>query len=620
MATTVKESTEAKAMTGDAQRITVGPAAAKRAALAIYLIAVISGAVLMGVEIAGAKILAPGFGTSTFVWGSIIGMFMGAMAAGYFIGGWLADKVPSFSLLSIIVSLAGVWVLLIPRIGPLVADAIARSNPGLVIGPLSAAFAIFFVPSFLMGMVSPYAIKLRASSLTGLGTVAGNLYALSTAGSIVGTLLTTFWLIPTLFVSSVMQLLGITLVITALLTLALFKSAVGGISRDDRNSMSIMVLLALGFAEFWYVFPVQPHVPAEERLLHYEDSKYHEILVTERVVAYHQGGEASDTFFLLPTRMWHIPDTRHDYDTDIVRYLKFNANTESGIHPYRGEYKNGVEYTNLLHLPLMWVNNPKPKKLLVVGGGGAICPTQYHDWYGTQVDIAELDEEVQNVAQKYFQMSKDGITFHIGDGRQTIKQIPDHEYDVIILDAYSSGGQIPFHLMTWEFLREVKNKLTPRGVLATNIISALKNMSPNPIPPASLYLAEYRTLTATADDLKSRGIDGKQLFTPDQVYVFPKVYDPPLAGNDFEKYRNVIVICTQEEERRDIEQLQKDIKKLSEGSEAIIKIPKMLEYVNQLQDHPTDKELQDNKVPVLSDDYAPVDLMYRPVRFEEDSR
>src|SRR5579862_117150 len=162
MATTVKsESAEVKPMSAageSPQRITVGAAAAKRAALAIYLIAVLSGAVLMGVEIAGAKILAPGFGTSTFVWGSIIGMFMGAMAAGYFIGGWLADKVPSFSLLATIVSLAGVWVALIPRIGPAVADTIARSNPGVVIGPLSAAFAIFFVPSFLMGMVSPYAI------------------------------------------------------------------------------------------------------------------------------------------------------------------------------------------------------------------------------------------------------------------------------------------------------------------------------------------------------------------------------------------------------------------------------------------------------------------------------
>src|SRR5262249_29727694 len=160
------------------------------------------------------------------------------------------------------------------------------------------------------------------------------------------------------------------------------------------------------------------------------------------VVAYKFGEESPDTFNLLPARMWET-FSRRDYDTDIIRYLKFNENTESGIHPYHGQYKNGVEYTNLLHLPLIWVHDPLPKKMLVVGGGGAIAPTQYHDWYGTEVDIAELDPSVANVARDYFQMSKSGITFHIGDGRQSLKKLPDHAYDVIVLDAYSSGGQIP---------------------------------------------------------------------------------------------------------------------------------------------------------------------------------
>src|SRR5437870_4064937 len=87
--------------------------AAARANRALYLIVLVAGGVLMGLEIAGAKVLAPGFGTSTFVWGSIIGMFMGAMAAGYYVGGRLSDRNPNFKVLATVVSLAGVWLLLI---------------------------------------------------------------------------------------------------------------------------------------------------------------------------------------------------------------------------------------------------------------------------------------------------------------------------------------------------------------------------------------------------------------------------------------------------------------------------------------------------------------------------
>src|SRR5947208_2879008 len=86
-----------------------------KAAWALYIIVFVSGAVLMGLEIAGAKILAPGFGTSTFVWGAIIGMFMGALATGYYVGGGLADKRPSFQMLAGIVSAASVWIILLPR-------------------------------------------------------------------------------------------------------------------------------------------------------------------------------------------------------------------------------------------------------------------------------------------------------------------------------------------------------------------------------------------------------------------------------------------------------------------------------------------------------------------------
>ncbi|MCY3024393.1 MAG: fused MFS/spermidine synthase, partial [Planctomycetota bacterium] len=389
-----------------------GTAAARRAAAALYLVVLTSGAVLMGVEIAGAKILAPGFGTSIFVWGSIIGLFMAALAAGYYLGGMLADRRPSFGMLATIVSAAGILTALVPRFGPGICEYIAIRDLGPVFGPFFAAGAIFFLPSFLMGMVSPYAVKLNARSLSGLGGVAGRLYALSTCGSIAGTLFTTFVLIPATGVTNVLQWLGIVLLVAAVAGLLLFRSAAGKISPADRGNIGVLALLAFCFAEAWAVLPVEPRLALGHRLLHYEDSSYHEILVTEDVVKVEHGTGG----VLLPVRLWRPGDRQAQFRLyEPHRWLKFNENIESGIFPYRSEYKNAVNYTDLLHLPLIWVNNPLPKKVLVVGGGGGVIPTQYTTWYGAEVTVAEIDRAVERVARRYFRVPEQVPPFIIGD-------------------------------------------------------------------------------------------------------------------------------------------------------------------------------------------------------------
>jgi hypothetical protein len=488
-----------------------------------------------------------------------------------------------------------------------------------VLGPLIAAGAVFFLPSFLMGTVSPYAVKLQASSLASLGGVAGRLYALSTCGSIIGTLLTTFVLIPKVFLSGVMQGLGVFLVIVAIVSLFLFLTAAGKLKRQDRTGLGVMALIALICAEIWVIFPVQPHVTSTARLLHYVDSPYHEVLVIEDVVAKR---ETEKDFVLLPVRVWSAGENQPRHMSEVKRWLKFNENTESGIYPYHPEYKNAVEYTDLLHLPLIWLSNPPPRKVLVVGGGGGIVPSQYFSMYGSQVDVAEIDGVVADTAKEFFQVPKtDQIRFIIGDGRQIVKQLKDHDYDLIVLDAYSSGGQIPFHLLTWEFLSLVKSKLTERGVLATNIISGLRNTDPSvSIKPADLFLAEFKTLQAsraevacvTSDD----PADNAPLFKPEQIYVFPKVWESGRGPGFFETYRNVIVIATQEEKRLTDEQLKDAITALTTGQKPLVKIPNLPFHVQQIY-QPSAADLA--SIPVLRDDYAPVDLMYRPVRREETS-
>ncbi len=615
---------------------------AAKAAWALYAIVFISGAVLMGLEIAGAKILAPGFGTSTFVWGAIIGMFMGALAAGYYVGGYLADKKPSFQTLALVVGAAAIWVFLLPRFGPGLSESIARADMGKVIDPLLASLLLFFIPSFLMGMVSPFSVKLNASSLAGVGGVAGRLYALSTFGSIVGTWLTTFVLIPSMKLSNVLQLLGVLLLLTATGCLYLFIAATGKISRAQVNTVGAMLLVSVMGTEIWAAVPSKPNLWPGTRLIHYEDSPYHEIQVTEEVI--NSDVDDKDGGYLIPCKIWDLPMFYQR------RWLKFNENIESGTFPYGTKHKNAVTYTDLLHLPLIWV--PTPKRILVVGGGGGIIPSQYYNWYGAQVDVAELDEKVANIAQEYFDMPRqengklvEGIKFHIGDGRKTIRRDLAGPYDIIFLDAYSSGGQIPFHLMTWDFMAEVKSKLAPNGILVTNIISGLQNgTQPDTAHNADLFLAEYKTLHASraqALEIDSADLaDKAPLF--EHLYVFPKFYDDDelLTDGKLEEYRNVIVIATNEAKRRPVEGAPDSLEELAaqlspmldglkeeKDREAAVEKAKVkcdlkahVKSYKRLLAHkvPSSDVLEQFKV-ILTDNYAPVDLMYRPVKRDENS-
>src|SRR5437879_2695833 len=176
----------------------------------------VSGAVLMGLEMAGSRVLAIHFGSSIYVWGSIIGVFLAALAGGYYAGGLAADRKPSFMLLNLIVLIAGCWLVLLPLYDNFIARGIRSTNLGARIEPLLATIVLFGGPSILMGMVSPFSVRLSASALERIGNVAGRLYALSTVGSIAGTLVTAFWLIPMIGVNTILKALGLALVMASL--------------------------------------------------------------------------------------------------------------------------------------------------------------------------------------------------------------------------------------------------------------------------------------------------------------------------------------------------------------------------------------------------------------------
>lgn len=187
----------------------------------IKLIVFICGAIVMSFEILGSRVLAPNFGSSVFAWGSLISTFLAGLSGGYYLGGKAADRLPSTRKLALIVLCPALLFLTFPLYGNPVTNWVFDLDLGLRLGPLLASFLLFFAPSLFLGAVSPYTAKLAICSLHTSGKTIGTLYALSTLGSIAGTLATSFYLITIAGVKVlIMAQGGILLAIAALLFLA----------------------------------------------------------------------------------------------------------------------------------------------------------------------------------------------------------------------------------------------------------------------------------------------------------------------------------------------------------------------------------------------------------------
>lgn len=182
----------------------------------IYFIVFICGAVVMSFEILGSRILAPNFGNSVFVWGSLISVFLTGLSAGYYMGGRIADIRPSSRKLGLIIIAPGILLLTFPLYSGPVSDWIFMLDLGVRSSPLLASAILFLIPAVFLGIVSPYTAKLMICSLHTSGKTIGTLYALSTFGSIIGTLVTSFYLITVAGVSSLIMGQGVLLVLLAM--------------------------------------------------------------------------------------------------------------------------------------------------------------------------------------------------------------------------------------------------------------------------------------------------------------------------------------------------------------------------------------------------------------------
>jgi spermidine synthase len=395
-----------------------------------YIVVFVSGAVLMALEIAGSRVLAPHFGSSIFVWGSLISVVMAALSVGYYWGGWLSMREPSYAKLMLLLVIPGIAVFFLPFIYPAINEWIAMRDFGNRMNPLIACSVLFLLPGVFMGTISPYVIRLAATQLHTVGSTAGTLYALSTCGSIFGTLLTAFYLIPVLGVSNIIHALGITLVCLSLLVVPLIRLQGVSLSRAVATTLFIFGLTDM----FWAPL-------AWTKTLLQKDTFYHRIRIEE--------------------------------DNE-ARYMYFDRTLQSAMNL---KDPTALRLIYSRYTSLGFTFRPDAKKMLVIGlGGGSIPKKIQKEFPHMEIDAVEIDPEVIKMAKDFFNVKENTLLrLHAQDGRLFMTRTRQ-QYDIILLDAYFTDA-MPFHLTTKEFFELAQKKLTPNGIIVANLISAVTGPS-----------------------------------------------------------------------------------------------------------------------------------------------
>ena len=363
-------------------RVQQGPAGAEGrgsqdavSGLLIYFVAFVSGAIVMSFEMLGSRYLNPYFGSGIYTWAALISTVLAALTAGYFLGGWLADRKPSASVLGVTVMIGSVYLLLLPNFAQALLELTLDAIDDIQTGSLLAALSIMFFPVTLLGMYSPFAIRLLLHSAQSSGVVSGTVYGVSTAGSIVGTLGTTFFLLPSIGTRAITLMLGIVGLLAGLILVALPYL---------RRRATAIVLAAS--ALLLSLSSIAPPARADE-------------LVDEKIRAA-MLRQSDGQIEHIETQYNDIFISKRRAELTMSFQLKGWDYTESVIN-LREPDDLPVHYTRVMTVAAIYP--PAPKKLLMIGlGGGSITTYLGRAMPNVTIDAIELDPGVIAAAKKYF--------------------------------------------------------------------------------------------------------------------------------------------------------------------------------------------------------------------------
>lgn len=397
-----------------------------------YLLEIIvfsSGASVMIFEIIGSRILGPYLGTSIFVWTSIIGIILASLSLGYHLGGKLSDKNPHIKNLSIIFFLASILMLFTIVIKNNFLLFLVGMVSSIRINAVIASIILFSPVSVMLGMVSPYAVRLKIQDVEHSGSTVGNLYALSTLGSIFGTFLAGFWLIPSFGATNI--LIGLVIILLLLSIISFPRELL-----RSKIALSVLCVILIGGNTY------QMYVRAQNGFVELDTAYSHVLII----------------------------DSQDENGKDI-RTLKINNEFSSAI--YLNSYDLVYGYTKFYDLAEYFT--PKIENTLMIGGAAYSYPKYFLEKYkDAKIDVIEIDSELTEIAKKYFGLeSNPRLTTYHEDGRTFLNR-SNKKYDVIYGDAFSSVYTVPFQLTTQEAVKQMYNKLTDEGVLIVNVISSLQ--------------------------------------------------------------------------------------------------------------------------------------------------
>ena len=456
----------------------VEPALSRPLRRYLYLTAATTGAAIMIVEILGAKMLSPFIGLSHFVWTAQIAVTLVALACGYYAGGRLADRSQRLAGLYWAILGAAFYLALTVRICEPVAYWCLDFN--LAVGSLLGSGILFFVPLALLAMTGPFLVRVITSSVAGVGGNVGRLTSIGTLGSLAGTLLISYLLIPRLPNSLTMYFTALAL---ALVCAGYFLFA------RRTGPAALVLLLALGSAVGGKSYLGLTHNYTYVIELFRGNSHFGVLQVVDR----RDGG----------LRVY-LNDglTQNTYDPDRKQSVSHFTYTLSGL---------ARAYTTNIN------------DVLCIGLGVGIVPMEFAH-QGARVDVVEINPAVVPVGVRFFDLQTNLINLTLDDGRHFLNRCRK-QYDTVILDAFL-GDSSPSHLLTREAFSSIRRVLRPGGTLVINSFGNLEE-------GRDFFVASLnKTLKKVFQSVKvhTREDEGGIFFVASDRPVLEFVHPPDLAN------------------------------------------------------------------------------------------